>query len=86
MMHASLIPTRDQADRAAHYRAYVRDALACDRIVGAHWFLYRDQALTGRKDGECLQCGFVDVADSPYPEMVEACRSIAGTLYQRRSH
>jgi hypothetical protein len=85
MMHASLIPTRDQADRAEKYRAYLDDALACDRIVGAHWFLYRDQPLTGRmSDGECLQCGFVDVADTPYPEMVEAARSVAERLYGRR--
>ena len=81
MMHACRTPARDQSDRAAMYRTYVEDALASDRIVGAHWFLLRDQALTGRPDGECFQCGFIDVADTPYPEMVEAARSIASTLY-----
>ena len=81
MMHASLIPSRDQDDRAAKYRDYIKDALGSSMIVGAHWFLLRDQPLTGRRDGECFQCGFIDVADTPYRELVEAARSVAAGLY-----
>ena len=43
-----------------------------------------DQALTGRGDGENYQIGFVTVADAPYPELVQAARDIAATMYQRR--
>ena len=81
LLHAGIVPARDQADRADRYRRYVRTALASKRIVGAHWFLWRDQALTGRSDGECFQSGFLDVTDRPYPEMVAAARELAGELY-----
>lgn len=60
-------------------------ALGDPRLVGVHWFQYRDQAFTGRNDSECYQIGFVNVADAPYPEMVEAAREIARTMYVRRS-
>ena len=83
-LSAAVVPARDQRDVAACYRDYLAAARASARIVGAHWFLYRDQPLTGRKDGECYQCGFVDVADSPYPEKVEAARAVARTLYLPR--
>jgi hypothetical protein len=82
-LHTGLVPVRDQADCAVRYRNYIKAARASDRIVGAHWFLYRDQALTGRKDGECFQCGFVDVADNPYPAKVEAARTVAAALYRK---
>ena len=83
LLHTGLVPARDQADRADRYRRYVRAALASQRIVGAHWFLWRDQALTGRSDGECFQSGFLDVTDRPYPEMVAAARELAGELYPK---
>ena len=43
-----------------------------------------DQALTGRTDGENYQIGFVTVADAPYPELVQAARDVAATMYPRR--
>lgn len=81
LLHTGLVPAHNQADRADRYRRYVRAARASKRIVGAHWFLWRDQALTGRSDGECFQSGFLDVTDRPYPEMVVAARELAGELY-----
>lgn len=81
LLHAGLVPVADQAERAARYRRYVRAALASKRIVGAHWFFWRDQPLTGRSDGECFQSGFLDVTDRPYPEMVAAARELASELY-----
>ncbi len=83
LLHAGLVPAHDQADRADRYRRYVRAALASKRIVGAHWFLWRDQALTGRSDGECFQSGFLDVTDRPYPEMVTAACELAGEIYPK---
>ena len=81
-LSAGLVPTVDQRDRAEHYKAYVRAALASPQIVGAHWFLWADQPLTGRFDGECYQTGLVDVTDRPYPEMVAAMRELAKEIYR----
>lgn len=73
-----------QAERARAYRRFVEGALVHPNIVGAHWFQYRDQPLTGRGDGEAYQIGFVDVMDLPYTEMIEASRQIGETMYSIR--
>ena len=64
------------------YRNYVRDAMESRNIVGVHYFLWRDQPVTGRPDGEDFQVGFVDVADDPYCELVEAARDVAAGMYR----
>ena len=85
MFHTGLVGVADQAERAEAYKAYVRSALAHPHIVGCHWFQYADQCTVGRPlDGENYQIGFVDVADTPYPESVEACRDVAARLYELR--
>ena len=85
MFHTGLVPTEDQADRAAHYEAYVRSALANPAIVGTHWFQYHDQATTGRGDGENYQIGFVNICDTPYPETIAAARRVGAEMYEFRS-
>ena len=40
--------------------------------------------LTGRWDGEGYQIGFVDVADTPYPEMIKASREVGENMYTYR--
>ncbi|MBK1875476.1 hypothetical protein [Pelagicoccus mobilis] len=82
--HTGLRAVGDQNDRAEAMYHYLRDALQHDRIVGAHWFQYRSQAVTGRKDGENFQIGLVDLCDSPYPETRTAARSIGKGLYRIR--
>ena len=84
MFAAGLAPALDQKERGECYRAFLRDCLDSPRYVGAHWFQYHDQALTGRPDGENYQCGFVTVCDIPYPEIVRASRDIAREMYPRR--
>ncbi len=75
----------DQADRAAAYKEYVTSVLKHPSFVGCHWFQYRDEATTGRPlDGENYQCGFIDVADTPYPETISACRDIGYQMYEIR--
>jgi hypothetical protein len=66
------------------FSTYVTEALKNPLIVGAHWFKFSDQPLTGRRDGENYRIGFVDVADTPYPEMVKACRKVAEGMYPLR--
>jgi hypothetical protein len=84
MFHTGLRKTANQQDRAAKYADYVRGALRNPHIVGTHWFQYKDQATTGRGDGENYQIGFVDVCDKPYPEMIQACREVGYDLYKYR--
>lgn len=84
MFHTGLRKTENQQDRADTYAAYVRGALRNRYIVGTHWFQYKDQATTGRGDGENYQIGFIDICDKPYPEIVEACRGVGYRMYAYR--
>ena len=84
MFHTGLKRTANQQDRADKYRSYVRGALRNPYIVGTHWFQYKDQATTGRGDGENYQIGFIDICDTPYPEIVQASREVGYSLYEYR--
>ena len=84
LLHTGLRSVVNQQQRARAYRYYVEDALNHPNIVGAHWFQFRDQAVTGRGDGENYQIGFVNIADHPYPELVQAARWIGANMYPYR--
>jgi len=84
MFHTGLRKARDQEHRAELYAAYVRGALRNPHYVGAHWFIYKDQATTGRGDGENYQIGFVDNCDTPYPEIIAKSREVAAEMYTLR--
>ena len=84
MFHTGLKPAADQRDRAEKYRRYVLGALRNPSIVGTHWFQFRDQATTGRGDGENYQIGLVDSCDTPYPEMIETLRQTGQQMYDYR--
>ncbi|NOY81479.1 MAG: hypothetical protein GXP31_10805 [Kiritimatiellaeota bacterium] len=84
MFDPGLRRAKDQAERAGKYAAYVREAAAAAWCVGAHWFQYLDQPLTGRPDGENYNIGFVDATDDPYPEMRQAAREVHQDLYTTR--
>lgn len=83
MFHTGLVPVADQQARAKAYKEYVLGALKHPQFVGCHWFQYQDEPVTGRVyDEENYQIGFVDVADTPYAETVEAAREVGAALYQ----
>ena len=84
MFSASLCPTWGQQERATSFQRYVQGAMVHPNMVGAHWFQFRDQPLTGRWDGEGYQIGFVDVADTPYPELIKAAREAGENMYTYR--
>ena len=84
LFHTGLKEARDQEHRAELYRNYVQGALRNPLIVGTHWFQYKDQATTGRGDGENYQIGFIDICDTPYPEIVGASREVGYDLYEYR--
>jgi len=85
MFHPGLRRTENQADRAKKFSAYMGEAAAAPWCVGAHWFQYLDQPLTGRGDGENYNIGFINATDDPYPELSEAAREFHTTLYKKRS-
>jgi hypothetical protein len=82
--HPGLKEVKDQAGRGAFYQNYMRSALGNPLIVGAHWFQYIDQSITGRGDGENYNIGFVDVCDNPYQEVIDKVRETNYDLYEYR--
>lgn len=75
----------DQKARAEKYRVYMSAAAQASWCVGAHWFQYVDQPLTGRPDGENYNIGFVDATDDVYPELSDAARNLHKQLYSLRA-
>jgi len=86
LFHPGLVSTPNQAARAAMFKDYIQSVTDNPAFVGAHWFQYMDEPLTGRTlDGENYNIGFVTVTDTPYPEMVQAARGVFGEAYARRA-
>ncbi len=86
MFHGGLVPLPSQAARAAQYEKYLGSVLDQPAFVGAHWFQYIDEPLTGRWfDGENYNIGLVDTTDTPYPEMIRAAVRVHSTMYERRA-
>jgi agarase len=86
MFHTGLVPVSTQAERAQAYKDYVIGAARHPQFVGAHWFEYQDEPTTGRVyDEENYQIGFVDIADTPYAETVQAVREVADRMYRARA-
>jgi hypothetical protein len=85
MLATGLRSASNQQQRANAYKHYMREAMKRSNVVGAHWFTFRDQALTGRGDGENYQIGLVDVCDTPYKEMIKAMREIGESVYSFRN-
>jgi hypothetical protein len=85
MFHTGLVSTPSQKARAEAYSSYVRGVLNHPSFVGCHWFQYQDEPVIGRVyDEENYQIGFIDVADTPYRETIEASRMIGQSLYRYR--
>jgi agarase len=67
------------------YRDYIHSVVDHPAFVGCAWFEYVDEPLTGRAyDGENYNIGFVTITDTPYPEMVEAAKTVHAEAYARR--
>jgi hypothetical protein len=60
---------------------FIREALTEPRLVGAHWFQWRDQSAAGRYDGENFDVGLYDVVDGPKPGLVRAMAECGESLY-----
>nr|ART28001.1 agarase GM002660 [Flammeovirga pacifica] len=82
--HPGVKAAKSQNDRGEKYVKYIQSALNHPNIIGAHWFQYTDQPLTGRGDGENYNVGLIDVTDQPYQEVVDHFREINYQLYDYR--
>ena len=85
LYHPGLIQAETFEDRAQMFLDYMDSVVESPYFVGAHWFQYMDSPLTGRAyDGENYNVGFVDVTDTPYPNMVKAAQELGKDLYKDR--
>lgn len=79
---SGLVQTANQTERGIGYRYFVEQGLSLPYCLGAHWFQWRDEPVTGRQDGENYNIGFVDSTDRPYPELVDAAKTTHKRLYE----
>jgi len=82
MFSGGIVDAGTQSDRGAAYQAYVQSAAASPMFVGCQYLQDVDQPLTGTSyDGENYGVGFVDVTDTPYPEIVSAAKAAHEAIY-----
>ena len=84
-MAQSLWQVNSQKERGIAYSYYVERAFSHPGLIGTAYFQWSDQDLTGRRDGENYNCGFVDVTDRPYKYQVEAVMETAKILFEIHS-
>jgi hypothetical protein len=72
---------QDAVQQGRQLDAYIRDAVSDPKIIGAHWFQWRDQNVGGRYDGENYSAGFFDVADVPNEPLIRAAAETGRRLY-----
>jgi len=66
-----------QAARALSYGLKMQDAMTNPDFLGAHWFEYVDEPITGTMSGgENVAIGFVSLTDTPYPELTTFASSV----------
>jgi len=62
-----------EQQRGEAYARFIAAAASDPNIVGAHWFQYTDQPVTGRLlDGENMHIGLVGITDIPFGSFVHA--------------
>jgi len=81
-LSGALITVADDAARGQAYAAFIRAAAADPAIVGAHWFQWVDEPVTGRFDGEDYNIGLVDVTDVPYAGLIAGAAATHAELYE----
>jgi hypothetical protein len=79
-MAAGRMQVVNQAERGVAYSYYVEHAAEHPAIVGTHWNQWIDEPVTGRRDGENFNIGWIDVTDRPYPELVAAAKATHAKL------
>ncbi len=71
-----VVAVANEAERGPAYARFLAAAAANPEIVGAHWFEYVDQPVTGRLlDGENSHIGLVGITDLPFAGFVHAVQA-----------
>ena len=70
---SGVVAVGSEAQRGEAYARFVAAAASNPDIVGAHWFQYADQPVTGRLlDGENSHVGLVGITDIPFAGFVRS--------------
>lgn len=85
MFSPGLVEAAGQQARAALVQDYVRSVVEHPALIGCHWFRYDDEPLIGHvSNGENYCIGLVSITDTPYPELIDAFRTVLAEAYPRR--
>lgn len=88
MWSGGLAAQASEADRDAAAVSYLNQALAANNVVGANWYQYVDQPLTGGSWGaprpENYNEGLVDQTDTPYAPLIAAMKQFHSNMYSTR--
>ena len=68
---AALMQVANEKERGIAYRYYIEQVASMPSFVGAHWFAWVDESVTGRMDGENYSFGFLDVTDRASDEFLQ---------------
>ena len=60
---AALMQVANERERGMAYRYYLEQVASMPSCIGAHWFAWLDESVTGRMDGENYSFGYLDVTD-----------------------
>jgi hypothetical protein len=70
-----VVSVASEEERGKAYARFLTAAVANPQVVGAHWFQYTDQPVTGRLlDGENSHIGLVGITDMPFEGFIDAVR------------
>jgi Beta-galactosidase len=75
------VPVANESERGTGFRYYTEQLAALPYVIGAHYFQYRDEPITGRFDSETAYNGFVNVADIASAPLVTAARATNARIY-----
>ena len=82
-----VISAANEAQRGEAYARFIAAAAASPDIVGAHWFEYADEPVTGRLlDGENSHIGLVGITDIPFGGFVGTVRAANARVGEAASH
>lgn len=79
-----LVEGASLADCAKMLENYLSCAVKNPQIVGAHWFQYANEPVSGRSDGENYNIGLVDICDAPKNELTYIFKQIGEKMYNVR--
>jgi hypothetical protein len=75
------VPVANTSERGTGFRYYTEQLAALPYVIGAHYFQYWDEPITGRFDSETAYNGFVNVVDIASEPLVTAARATNARIY-----